>query len=119
MPRPVIIKCVLGSLLGLVALNAFGGGHHGLASSLLSDYLVPGLILLFIAGGAALGVAMAVFTGLPSARRLAAGVGIIIIVWIAAEAAIIGAESWLQALTAITGVAILLLSLGLPDPARS
>lgn len=122
------IKYFLGPLLAFVALNAFAGGYYGLAGakgvpkewlarSPFSDYLVPSIILLFIVGGASLGAAMAVLAGLQGARRLAAGAGIVIIVWIAAEVAIIGAESWLQAATALVGVCVVLLALGLPSPA--
>jgi hypothetical protein len=123
------IKYFLGVLLVFVALNAFGGGYYGLAgakgvpkewlaSSPFSDYFIPSLILLFIVGGASLGAAMAVLAGLQGARRLAAGAGIVLIAWIAAEVAIIGAESWLQAATALVGVCVVLLALGLPGPAR-
>ena len=130
MPRRALIKYILGLLLTFVALNAFGGGYYGLAgakgipkewlaSSPFSDYLVPSLVLLFIVGGVCLGAAMAVLGGLSSARRLAAGAGIVIIAWIAAEVAIIGAESVLQALTAITGVMILLLARALPGATRT
>jgi len=124
------IKYVLGPLLAFVALNAFGGGYYGLAgakgvpkewlvNSPFSDYVVPSIILLFVVGGASLGAAMAVLAGLQSGRRLAVGAGIVIIVWIAAEVAIIGAESWLQAATALVGLCVVLLALGLPVPARS
>lgn len=127
MPRSSHTR-VLGLLLVIVALNAFGGGYYGLAgakgvpkewlaSSPFPDYLVPSLMLLFIVGGASLGAAMAVLAGLPGARRVAAGAGVVILVWIAAEVAIIGAESWLQAATALVGAMIVALALGLPKVA--
>lgn len=130
MPGRARRKYVLGILLLFVALNAVGGGYYGLsgakgvprewlAHSAFSDYLIPGLILLFIVGGACLGAALAVLGGLPAARRLAAGAGLILLVWTATEVAIIGAESWLQLVTALVGVTIVLLALGLPKPEAS
>lgn len=124
------MKVVLGLLLALVALNAIGGGYYGLAGakgvpkewldgSPFSDYLIPSLILVFIVGGTSLGAAMAVFAGLPAARRLAAGAGVVLVAWIAAEVAIIGAESWLQVFMAFVGVAILLLAHAQPLPGNS
>ena len=125
MPRRARIHTVLGLLLAFVALNALGGGCYGLAGakgvprewlagSPFADYLVPSLILLIIVGGTSLGAAWAVLAGRPGARRLAAGAGLVLIVWMAAQVAIIGAESWLQVATAVMGVVILLLALGPP-----
>jgi hypothetical protein len=128
--RTRAVQSALGILLAFVALNAFGGGFYGLAGAVgvprewlarspFSDYLVPSLLLLFIVGGAFLGAAFAVFAGLPGARRLSAAAGVVALVWIAAQVAIIGPVSWLQPAVALAGVVVVLLARGLPVPAES
>jgi hypothetical protein len=128
--RDNILKYTTGLLLAIVALNAFGGGYYGLAGaegvprewlarSPFDDYLLPSLFLLFVVGGTFLGAAIAVFTGLPAAKRLVAGAGVVVIAWIAAEVAIIGAVSWLQPVMALVGVLVLMLAYAMPTPVRA
>jgi hypothetical protein len=112
-------------LLAFMALNAFAGGYYGLAGatgvprewlarSPFTDYVVPSLILAFVVGGTFLGAAFAVFAGLPSARRLSAAAGVVVLVWIAAQVAIIGPVSWLQPAVALVGVLVFMLARKLP-----
>jgi hypothetical protein len=125
MREPTWIRFVLGPLLAFLALNAFGGGYYAmsgadgvptawLAGSLFHDYLVPGLVLFFVVGGAAGVAAVALLTGLRIARAAAALAGAIVLAWLVVQVSIIGYVSWLQPVTALGGVLVLLLAWRLP-----
>lgn len=120
-----LVRYILGSLLAVVAVNAFGGGWYGLAGaqavpvewlvgSPFTDYFVPSLILFVVVGGAFLVAAIAVFAGLRAARLLAIAAGCIALGWIAVQVALIGLVSWLQPTIAIVGALVLLLARRLP-----
>ncbi|MBS4061070.1 MAG: hypothetical protein KG029_11785 [Bacteroidetes bacterium] len=121
-----IIRYTLGSLLMIVALNAFGGGYYGMAGakdvpiellegSPFKDYFIPGLFLFVFVGGSALISSVAVFKRHPVARRVSFLCGFIILVWIAVQVAIIGYVSWMQPATTIAGIIILFLTYLLPQ----
>lgn len=127
--RTRILRYTLGVLLAFVALNAFGGGYYGLAGAVgvprewlarspFSDYLVPSLILMFVVGGTFLGAAIAVFAGLPSARKLSVAAGVVVLLWIAAQVAIIGPVSWLQPVMVLVGTMVFMLARELPAPSE-
>jgi hypothetical protein len=115
------IRFILGSLLILVAINAFGGGYYGMAGakdvpvewlkgSPFHNYFIPGLFLFAVIGGSALIAAIAVFSRHRLACKAAFACGIIILLWLAIQVAIIGYISWLQPTTAIAAIFILILS---------
>jgi hypothetical protein len=119
------VRLALGTLLAFGALNAFGGGWYGLAGaegvprewldgSPFTSYAVPSLILLVVVGGSLFTAAVTAFAGRPTARRNAMAAGAIVLGWIAVQVAIIGYVSWMQPVTAIGGVCILILSALLP-----
>ena len=123
------IRYSLGALLVFGAVNAFGGGYHGLSGakgvptewlkgSPFPDYFVPSLILLVVVGGSFVVAAMAVFTGLRIARLAALTAGIVVLGWLAVQLAIIGYVSWMQPTTAIAGVLVLVLGSLLPRAHR-
>jgi hypothetical protein len=127
--RTRLLQYTLGVLLAFVALNAFGGGYYGLAGAVgvprewlanspFSDYVIPSLILMFGVGGTFLGAAFAVFAGLPSARRLSAAAGVVVILWIAAQVVIIGPVSWLQPVMLLVGATVFILARELPVPSE-
>jgi hypothetical protein len=112
----------LASLLGLGALNAFGGGIYGLLGaegvptewlrgSPFQDYFVPSLVLFVVVGGSCLFSLIAVLARSSLARPSALGTGVILLGWIAVQVSIIGYVSWLQPATAIAGLTILALTL--------
>jgi CubicO group peptidase (beta-lactamase class C family) len=118
-------RALLGALLTLGAINAFGGGYYGLtgasgvpvewlAGSPFSDYSIPSLILFVVVGGAFSFAAVAVFRRSPLARISAFIAGIVVLVWIAVQLAIIGYVSWMQPAIAVSGVLVLLLAWLLP-----
>ena len=78
------------------------------------DYFVPSLILLVVVGGSFVVAATAVFTGLRIARLAALMAGIVVLVWLAVQLAIIGYVSWMQPTTAVAGVLVLVLASRLP-----
>ena len=113
-------------LLLLLAINAFGGGYYGMAGaknipiewlngSPFDNYFIPSLILFVCVGGSALFAAVAVFRRDRIARKAAFISGIIALVWLAAQVAIIGYVSWLQPTVAVVAVIILFLTSKLPN----
>jgi hypothetical protein len=115
------VRYILGSLLLLVALNAFGGGYYGMAGAKdvptiwlqntpFKNYFIPSLILFLVVGGSALLAAFAVFRHHRNARLAALISGLIVLVWIAVQVAMIGYVSWMQPVTAIAGFFVLLLT---------
>src|SRR5690349_9745215 len=107
-----LVRYTLAILLLLVAINAFGGGYYGMAGaknvpmkwlkgSPFHNYFIPSLILFVCVGGSALFAAIAVFTRHHIEHKAAFICGIIIIVWISVQIAIIGYVSWLQPAIAI------------------
>jgi hypothetical protein len=123
--RSSLIRYLLGGLLAFGALNAVAGGYYGLSGaegvplewlegSPFRSYYVPSLILLVVVGGSFSFAAIAVLSGSCIARVSAVGSGIVVLVWIAAQVSIIGYVSWMQPVTAIAGMLILVMSWLLP-----
>lgn len=116
-----ITRLVLGTILLLVALSAFGGGYYGMAGakdiplewlsgSPFSSYLIPSLFLFICIGGFALFSAVLSFKSDAKYRKFAFIFGILILLWIIMQFWIIGYVSGLQPAIAITGIVILVLS---------
>jgi len=121
-----LIRYTLSFLLALLALNAFGGGYYGmtgaenipvewLKGSPFQNYIVPSLILFVCVGGSALIAAIAVFRKHRRARKAAFICGVITLLWLAVQVAIIGYVSWMQPTTAAVALIILLLTWQLPE----
>ena len=119
------IRYTLGILLLCVAINAFGGGYYGMAGaknvptewlkhSPFHNYFVPSLILFVCVGGSSLVAAIAVFRRHRFARKAAFICGVIILIWLSAQMAIIGYVSWMQPTTGIAALLILFLTWLLP-----
>ena len=116
-----IIRYSLGILLLLVAANAFAGGYYGLSGarnvptewlkgSPFRNYFIPGLFLFIVVGGSAFIAAILVFKRHRMAHKAAFISGIIILLWLAVQVAIIGYVSWMQPVTATLAIIILLLT---------
>jgi hypothetical protein len=116
-----ITQYTLGTLLLLVALNAFGGGYYGLSGaetvptewlkgSPFRNYFIPSLFLFVVVGGSALFAAIAVFRRHRMAHKAAFICGIIILLWVTVQVVIIGYVSWMQPTTAIAALVILFLT---------
>ena len=122
---PRVIRNVLGVVLIVLSLNAFGGGYYGMAGaegiplewlqgSPFQSYFLPSLILFVVVGGSFLFAAIAVFRRTRFARTaVTCSVGIVL-VWLAVQVLIIGYVSWLQPAIAIAGLLALALSRTLP-----
>ncbi len=111
------IRRTLGGLLLLVAINALGGGIYGLTGakdvpttwlkgSPFHDYVVPSIILVVCVGGSALLAAFAVFRRHRLRLKAAYSCGVVLMLWISVQLAIIGFVSWLQ--PAIINMAVLI-----------
>jgi hypothetical protein len=114
-------RIALAAVLGIVALNAFGGGVYGMSGaegvpaswldrSPFDTYFVPSLLLFVAVGGSAALSAVLVFRRAPMGPAYALAAGAILLVWIVVQVAIIGWVSWLQPTMALAAIAILLLS---------
>jgi len=125
-----IARPFLGGTLGFVALSAFAGGVYGfrgaaevptewLSGTPFDDYLIPSAILVVVVGGSSLLAAAAVIRRSPSGRAWALAAGLILMIWLAVQVAIIGYVSWMQPVFA--AIALLELTLGwtlpVPSPA--
>jgi hypothetical protein len=117
-----LVRYSLGTLLAIVALNAFGGGYYGMSgaenvpvewleNSPFPNYFIPSLFLFVAVGGSCLGAAIMAFRGRESARRYAVISALIIFGWLTAQIAIIGYVSWMQPATSIAALLILILGL--------
>jgi hypothetical protein len=123
--REKFIRYTLGILLLFVAINAFAGGYYGmvgaknvptewLKGSPFHNYFVPSLFLFVCVGGLSLYAGIAVFRRHRMARIAAFICGTIILLWLAAQVAIIGYVSWMQPATAVAALIILFLTWQLP-----
>lgn len=116
-----VVQVVLGSLLVVTALNAFGGGVYGiagargvpvawLAGSPFADYRLPGLILFALVGGSLTWATVEVIGATSRARRVAFGAGQVLVAWLAVQVAIIGYVSWLQPVVALIAASVCVLA---------
>ncbi|MBL9014880.1 MAG: hypothetical protein JNL83_11925 [Myxococcales bacterium] len=119
------IRWILGVLLVVIALNAFGGGYYGLSGargvptewlegSPFTSYFVPSLILFVVIGGAFLTAGVAVFANAPWRQFAVAAAVAIVAAWLTVQLAIIGYVSWMQPVTAIAAVLAAVLAARLP-----
>lgn len=119
--REAWIRVALGVLLALVALNAFAGGSYGMAGapgvptawldgSAFSTYFVPGLALFVVVGGTFLLAAVTVLARSRLARPAAVGAAVIALGWLVVQVAVIGMVSWLQPVTALAALVVLMLA---------
>lgn len=123
-----LTRILLGFLLLLVAINAFGGGMYGMAGakdipaewlegSPFSSFFFPSLFLFVVIGFSCLFTAMMVFRRRPIARKASFLCGLLMLAWIIVQVSIIGYVSWLQPAIAISGVMTLLMATKLPAEA--
>jgi len=116
------VQKLLGILLLFVALNAIGGGWYGLSGAKnvprdwlqgtpFHNYFLPSLILLSVVGGSSLVASALAFTGHRHMRTAGLVAGLIMLLWIVAQVAIIGFVSWLQPAVAMAGLITILLAL--------
>lgn len=112
---------ILGILLLLIAINAFAGGWYGLAGaeglpvewldgSPFETYRVPSLFLLIIIGGLSLFSAVALFGKKQYALRAALLTGVVLAFWIIVQVWIIGLVSWMQPVTFVAALVVMILS---------
>ena len=115
------IRTALIILQLLVAANAIGGGIYGLAGakgvpaswlegSPFHSYTIPSLFLLVVVGGGMVGATVAWLQRRPAAPWLSLGMGVVLMLWIVAQVAIITLNSWLQPASFAAGLAIVVLA---------
>ena len=119
------IRYILGTLLVIIALNAFGGGYYGLSGakdipkewlqgSPFHTYTIPSLFLFIVIGGGCLLAAITVFRLSRLARPLAIACGLMLLAWIGVQVAVIGYVSWMQPAIVISAIVILILAWLMP-----
>jgi len=115
------IRVIQGILLAFLALNAFGGGYYGMAGakdiplewldgSPFHNYFIPSLFLFTGVGGTSLAASLAAFLNHRRLRLLTFFCGVVVLLWLAVQIAIIGYVSWMQPVTAGLILVILLLN---------
>ena len=115
----------LGFVLLFVAINAFAGGYYGmngaaeipvkwLEGSPFQSYFLPSLFLFVVIGGLSLFSSLKIFFHKPIGRKAASYTGILLVLWIIVQVSIIGYVSWMQPVTAILGIIILIMVSKLP-----
>lgn len=115
------LKMILGVLLAFIAINAFGGGSYGMMSpkelpkewlegSPFSSFFIPSLILFVVVGGSHLIAAFCVLRHRKGAYVTALLAGLVLLLWILVQVAIIGFVSFLQPLMAGLAVVVLVLT---------
>jgi hypothetical protein len=97
----------------------WGVPREWLSGSPFKDYFIPSLILFVVVGGSLLAAAVAVYAGVRADRAAALAAGVTVLVWLAAEIAIIGYISWMQPATALGGALIVVTAWLLPHPGIS
>lgn len=123
-----MVRYSMGVLLAFAALNAFGGGYYAMAGaegvplewledSPFRNYLIPGIFLFVVVGGAFLTAAILAFVRSRHVRMAAFLAVAVVFGWLAVQLSIIGYVSWMQPVTAIVALVILLLALKLPRTA--
>jgi len=119
------IRYALGVMLAFGALNAFGGGYYGINGAVgvplewlegtpFKNYFIPGLILFSVVGGSFLTASIACFANNKFCRTLSIGSVVIVFGWLTVQVIIIGYVSWMQPVTAIAGVLMLILAWVMP-----
>jgi hypothetical protein len=109
------LRIVLIVVLLIVGVNAVGGGIYGLSGardvdpawlegSPFDDYFWPSLILLLGVGGSHLLAAVLNLTRARTAPWFALAAGVVLVIWILTQVAIITLNSWLQPTFFVVGV---------------
>ncbi len=122
----VVTRYALGILLIILAINAFGGGWYGmsgapgvpvewLGNTPFTDYFIPSLILFVTVGGASLLAGILVFRKSRYARLVSFLAGMVTVIWLSVQVAMIGYVSWMQPTTAGVVAVILLLTWLMPS----
>ena len=102
-PLPTLTRALLALEL-FVAFWAFAGGIGMMGGGLdlprewldgtpFADYFIPGLILFVVVGGSMLAASLAVWSRSQFAGPASLAVGLILVIWIAAQVALIGYRS--------------------------
>lgn len=91
------------------------GGWIEMSTAYLDDtpfnsYLIPGLLLIFIVGGALLATSFLVASRSKIALHASLVSGFMLLGWISIEIMLIGMVTWLQPIMGATGVAIALIA---------
>ena len=122
----IVTRFSLGILLVILAINAFGGGFYGMSgapdvpvewieNTPFTSYFIPSLILFVVVGGASLFAGILVFRKSLYARLASFFAGMITIIWISVQVAMIGYVSWMQPTTVAVAAVILVLTWLLPS----
>ena len=91
-----ILRYSLGALLAFAALNAFGGGYYAISGakgvplvwlegSPFKSYLIPGIILFGLVGGAFLSASIAVLANLRIAMFATYTAVVIVSIWMTVQ----------------------------------
>lgn len=114
------LAMVSGLLLILKPDGRLLGLSTEFASSSFASYLVPGVMLAVLVGGAQLFAGLAVARRHPRGLRMGVIAGLILIAWIAILAMMMGSTTWLQPVFfGIAVIELILVAANLPQQRRS
>lgn len=116
------VKYLVVALTALLAVNAFGGGYYALSGAEgvplswlegtpFHSYLIPGVFLAVVVGGGMTLACVAWILRRRSAPLLSLAAGLVLVVWIVAQVAMIGYVSWMQPTCLVAGLLIAWLSM--------
>lgn len=119
------LRIILGILLLIIALNAFGGGYYGMSGakdvptewlngSPFKSYFLPALFLFVVIGGMCLVSAIAAFRNSKHTRTLSFVCACLLLGWIAVQVSIIGYVSWMQPAIFISAIVVTVITFLLP-----
>ncbi len=122
----IVIRYALGILLIILAVNAFGGGFYGMSgapdvpvewleNTPFTSYFIPSLILFVAVGCVSLFAGILVFRRSQYSRLASFFAGMVTVIWLSVQVAIIGYVSWMQPTTAVVAALILVLTWLLPS----
>jgi hypothetical protein len=106
---PFLAVSAIGGGLGLL-MSAINLPREWLDDTPFNSYAVPGIVLLFVVGGAWLFATWALFTRSPSAPLASIGAGVIQLAWFAVQVAFLGYISWMQPFIGTLAVLVIILA---------
>ena len=122
----IVTRYALGILLIILAINSLGGGFYGMSGAPdvpvewlegtpFTSYFIPSLILFVAVGGTSLFAGILVFRKSLYARLASFFAGMVTVIWLTVQVAIIGYVSWMQPTTAGVAALILVITWLLPS----
>jgi hypothetical protein len=106
---PFLAVSAIGGGLGLLT-NIIELPREWLYDTPFNSYAIPGIVLLFVVGGAWVLATWALFTRQPAAPLYSIGAAVIQLGWFVVQVAFLGYISWMQPFVGTLAVLVIILS---------